>query len=65
MIWKKFSFLFAFNLRKRNITDFSFISLTQNFVLCLQIITARQPINGRLSENGLPSVPVASASNSR
>ena len=34
MILEKFAFSFAFNLRKQNVTDFSFISLTQNFVLC-------------------------------
>ena len=42
MILEKFAFSFAFNLRKQYVTDFSFISLTQNFVLCLQITTARR-----------------------
>ena len=42
MILEKFAFSFAFDLRKQNVTDFSFISLTQNFLLCPQIITARQ-----------------------
>ena len=35
MILEKFAFSFAFDLRKQNTTDFSFISLTQTFVLCL------------------------------
>ena len=35
MILKKFAFYFAFDLRKQNVTDFSFISSTQNFALCL------------------------------
>ena len=35
MILDKFAFSFAFNIRKQNVTDFSSISLTQNFVLCL------------------------------
>ena len=30
MILEKFAFSFAFNIRKRNVVDFSFISLTQN-----------------------------------
>ena len=41
MILEKFAFAFAFNLRKQNVTDFSFISLTQNFVLHLYITTVR------------------------
>ena len=36
MILEKFAFSFARNLKKQNVTYFSFISLTQNFVLCLQ-----------------------------
>ena len=40
MIWKNLLFLFAFNLRKQNVTDFSFISLAQNFALFLEITTA-------------------------
>ena len=39
MILEKFAFFFSFNLRKQSVTDFSF-SLTQNFVLCLEITTA-------------------------
>ena len=35
MILEKFAFSFAPNLRKQNVTDFSFISFIQNFVLCL------------------------------
>ena len=35
MILEKFTFSVAFNLRKQNLTDFSFISLTQNFGLRL------------------------------
>ena len=34
MTLEKFAFSFAINLRKQNETDFSFTSLTQNFVLC-------------------------------
>ena len=34
MVLEKFAFFLCFNLRK-NLTDFYFISLTQNFVLCL------------------------------
>ena len=41
MILEKFAFSFAFNLRKQNVIDFSFISFTQKFVLCLLITTAR------------------------
>ena len=41
MILEKIAFSFAFNLRKQNVTDLSFISFTQNFVLCHQITTAR------------------------
>ena len=33
MILEKFVFSFVFNLRKQNVTDFSFIFLTQGFVL--------------------------------
>ena len=33
MILEKFAFSFAFNLRKQNLTFFSFVSLIQNFVL--------------------------------
>ena len=32
MILEKFAFFFAFNLRKENVIDSSFISLTKNFV---------------------------------
>ena len=35
MILEKFTVSFAFNLRKESVTDFSFIFLTENFVLCL------------------------------
>ena len=35
MILVKFAFSFAFNLRKQNIADFSFIFLTQNFMMFL------------------------------
>ena len=35
MILEKFAFSIAFNLRKQNLTNFSFISFTQNVVLCL------------------------------
>ena len=35
MILEKLAFVFVFNLRKQNVTDFSFILFTQNFVLCL------------------------------
>ena len=35
MIFERFAFYFAFDLRKQNVTDFSFISSTQNFALCL------------------------------
>ena len=35
MILKKFAFSFAFDLWQQNVTDFTFISLTQNLVLCL------------------------------
>ena len=38
---EKFALSFAFNLRKQNVTDFAFISLTQNCVLCHQITTGR------------------------
>ena len=42
MILEKFAFSFACNSRKQNVTDFSFKSLTQNFVLLSrQITTAR------------------------
>ena len=41
MMLEKFSFSFAFNLRKQNATDFSFISLTQNSMLCFEITAAR------------------------
>ena len=41
MILEKFAFSFVFNLKKQNITKFSFISLAQNFMLCLYITTAR------------------------
>ena len=41
MILEKFVFAFAFNLREQNVTDFSFISLTQTFVLYLKITTVR------------------------
>ena len=37
----QFAFSFAFNLRNQNVTDFSFIYLTQNFLLCHYISTAR------------------------
>ena len=40
MVLGKLAFRFAFNLRKQNIKNFPFISLTQNFVLCLLITTA-------------------------
>ena len=35
MILEKFAFSFAFNLKKQNVTDFSFIFLTQNCVVPL------------------------------
>ena len=35
LILEKFAFSFAFDLRKQNETDFSFMSLAQNFILCL------------------------------
>ena len=35
MILEKLDFSFALNLRKQKVTDFSFISLTHNLVLCL------------------------------
>ena len=41
MILEKFALSFAFNLRKENVTDFSFIFLTQNVVLRHYITTAR------------------------
>ena len=40
MILEKFAFCFVFNLRKQYVTDFFSVSVTQNFVLCLQITTA-------------------------
>ena len=42
MILEKLDFSFALNLRKQKVTDFSFISLTHNLVLCLQITTDRR-----------------------
>ena len=55
MILKKFTFFFAFNLRKQNVTDFSFISVTQNFVhivstVAFQTMATKQPY----SEVGIP-----------
>ena len=41
MILKKFAFSFAFNLRKQNVTDFTFTSFKQNFVMRPKITTAR------------------------
>ena len=65
MILEKFAFSFAFNLKKQNVTDFSFIFLTQNCVVplnyywqALQVSPHR--INCGLSDNGCSSVPLAS-----
>ena len=41
MILEKIASSVAFNLTKQNVTDLSFIHLTQNFVLCHQVTTAR------------------------
>ena len=40
MILEKFVFSFAFNLRKQNVTDFSFISLTQTLRFAFKLLLA-------------------------
>ena len=65
MILKKFAFSFAFDLRKQNVADFSFIYLTQTLSCALKlllsgIVSFSTWYQCGLSDNGCSSVPLAS-----
>ena len=63
MILDTFLIFFAFNLRKQNIIYFSFIFLTQNFVLSVQLLLSRtvsfSTLYKRWLHNGCSSVALA------
>ena len=63
MILEKFTFSFAFNLKKQNVSDFSFISLTTT-LCCVFKLLLSGTVNGGLSDSGCSSVPLISVTSS-